>query len=104
MFCIIVIKCSQCDFSGEYTSNKFCELLDTLIKFVQILIKGMELLKKNGCILETTRFLLLSTSISFEFWGEIVLTMSMLSTNFHLLLYQVSLSKSCMVVFLIILP
>jgi len=67
----VVIKCFRCDLGGEYTSNKFCQMLaldgtihqtsciDTLEQ------NGVE--RKHRHIVETTRSLLLSAFVPNEF-------------------------------------
>ena len=68
----VVIKCLRCDFGGEYTSNKFYELLalDGTIhqtSCTDIPEQNRVAERKHRQIIETTRSLLLSTSISSEF-------------------------------------
>ncbi|KAI3746431.1 hypothetical protein L6452_08864 [Arctium lappa] len=73
-----VIKCFRCDLGGEYTSNKFCELLALDGTIYQTSCTYTP--KQNGVaerkhkhILETARSLLLSSSVPNQFWGEAVL-------------------------------
>ena len=75
----VVMKCFKCDLGGEYTSNKFCELLaldrvihQTLCKDTPEQNDVAEI--KHRHIVKTTRSLLLSTSVPSMFWGETVLT------------------------------
>ena len=75
----IVIKCFRYDFDGEYTSNKFCELLVLDETIHQTLCT--DTLEQNGVaerkyrhIIETTHSLILSAFVLNEFWGEVVLT------------------------------
>jgi transposase InsO family protein len=74
-----VIKCFRCDLGGEYTSNKFFQMLvlDGIIHQTSC----TDTLEQNGVaerkhrhIVETARSLLLSAFVSSEFWGEVVLT------------------------------
>ena len=74
-----VIKCFRYDLGGEYTSNKFCQLLalDGTIHQTSC----TDTLEQNGIaerkhrhIVETTRSLLLSAFVPSEFWGQVVLT------------------------------
>ena len=74
-----IIKCSRCDFYGEYTSNKFCELLalngtihQTSCTYTFEQNRVAE--RKHRHIVETTRSLLLSTFVLSEFWEENGLT------------------------------
>ena len=74
-----VIKCFRCDLGGEYTSNKFCELLALDGTCYQTSCTDTP--EQNGVaerkhrhILETARSLLLSSSVPNQFWGEAVLT------------------------------
>jgi len=74
----IVIKFFRCDLGGEYTSNKFCELLALNETIHQTSCTDTP--KQNGVtkrkhrhIVETTHSLLLFASIPIEFWGEVVL-------------------------------
>jgi len=75
----VVIKCFRCDLGGEYTSNKFCQLLALDGTIYQTSCTNTSeqngvAERKHGHIIETTHSLLLSTSIPSEFWGEGVLT------------------------------
>jgi hypothetical protein len=74
-----IIKCFRCDFSGEYISNKFYELLvlDGTIHQTSCI----DTPEQNGVtetkyrhIVKTARSLLLSASVPNMFWGEFVLT------------------------------
>jgi hypothetical protein len=74
----IVIKCFRCDLDGEYTSNKFCELVALNGTIHQTSCTDTP--KKNGVtkrkhrhIVETTHSLLLFAFILSDFWGEVVL-------------------------------
>jgi hypothetical protein len=74
-----IIKCFRCDFYGEYTSNKFCELLvlngtihQTSCTYTFEQNRVAE--RKHRHIVETTRSLLLSTFVLSEFWEENYLT------------------------------
>ena len=67
-----VIKCFRCDLGGEYTSNKFCQLLalDGTIYQTSCTDTSEQngvVERKHGHIIETTHSLLLSTSIPSEF-------------------------------------
>ncbi|XP_022859302.1 uncharacterized protein LOC111380069 [Olea europaea var. sylvestris] len=67
-----------CDLGGEYTSNKFCELLalDGTIhqtSYTDIPEQNSVAERKHRHIVETARSLLLSASVSSMFWGEAVL-------------------------------
>jgi len=75
----VVIKCFRCDLGGEYTSNKFCQLL--VLDGIIYQTSCIDTSEQNGVaerkhmhIIETTHSLLLSTSVPSEFWGEVVLT------------------------------
>jgi len=73
-----VIKYFRCDLGGEYTSNKFYQLLtlDGTIhqtSFMNILEQNSVAKRKYRHIVETTRSLLLSAFVPSEFWGEDVL-------------------------------
>jgi len=75
----VVIKCFMCDLGGEYTSNKFCQLLalDGTIHQTSCTDTPEQsgvAKTKHRHIVETTRSLLLSTFVPDEFWGEAVLT------------------------------
>jgi hypothetical protein len=70
-----VIKCFRCDLGGEYTSNKFCQLLvlDRTIHQTS----HTNTTEHNGIaetkhrhIVKTACSLLLSASVLNEFWGE----------------------------------
>jgi len=72
-----VIKCFRCDLGGEYTSNKFYQLLvlDGTIHETSC----TDTPEQNGVterkyrhIVETTHSLLLSAFVPSEFWGEVV--------------------------------
>ena len=74
-----VIKCFRCDLGGEYTSNKFFQLLALDGTIHQTSCKDTP--EQNGVaerkyrhIVETARSLLLSAFVPSEFWGEAVLT------------------------------
>jgi len=74
-----VIKCFRCDLGGEYTSNKFCQMLalDGTIhqnSCTNTLEQNSVAERKHRHIVETARSLLLSTFVPSEFWGEAVLT------------------------------
>jgi hypothetical protein len=74
-----IIKCFRCDLGGEYTSNKFCQLLalDGTIHQTSCTYtpEQNDVAKiKHRHIVETARSLLLSTFVPSEFWGEVVLT------------------------------
>jgi len=74
-----VIKCFRCDLGGEYTSNKFCQLLalDGTIHQTSCADtpeQNRVAERKQRHIVETARSLLLSASVPIEFWGEAVLT------------------------------
>ena len=74
-----VIKCFRCDRGGEYTSNKFRDLLALDGTVYQTSCTDTP--EQNGVaerkhrhIVETARSLLLSSSVPSQFWGEAVLT------------------------------
>jgi len=74
-----VIKCFSCDLGGEYTSNKFCQLLALDGTIHQISCTDTP--EQNGVaerkhrhIIETARSLLLSVFVPSEFWEEAVFT------------------------------
>jgi len=74
-----VIKCFRCDLGGEYTSNKFCQMLalDGTIhqnSCTNTLEQNSVAERKHRHIVETARSLLLSAFVPSEFWGEAVLT------------------------------
>ena len=74
-----VIKCFRCDMGGEYTSNKFCELLalDGTIHQTSCTDTPEQngvTERKHRHIVETARSLMLSSSVPSELWGEAVLT------------------------------
>ncbi|CAJ2675738.1 unnamed protein product [Trifolium pratense] len=74
-----VIKCFRCDLGGEYTSNKFSELLafDGTIHQTSCTDTPQQngvAERKHRHIVETARSLLLSASVPKEFWGEAILT------------------------------
>ena len=74
-----IIKCFRYDLGGEYTSNKFFELLalDGTIhqtSCTNILEQNDVAERKHRHIVETARSLLLSSSVPSVFWGEAVLT------------------------------
>ncbi|KAL5738844.1 hypothetical protein ACOSP7_031605 [Xanthoceras sorbifolium] len=74
-----VIKCFRCDLGGEYTSNKFCELLafDGTVHQSSCIDTPEQndiAERKHRHIVETAHSLLLSSSVPSEFWGEAVLT------------------------------
>lgn len=71
----VVIKCFRCDFGGEYTSNKFSELLDSDDNIHQSSCtdtpqQNNVAERKHRHIIETARSLLLSASVPSKFWGE----------------------------------
>ena len=75
----VVIKCFRCDLGGEYTSNKFFQLLALYGTIHQTSCTDTP--KQNGVaerkhrhIIETVRSLLLSVFVPSEFWGEAILT------------------------------
>jgi len=75
----VVIKCFRCDLGGEYTSNKFCQLLalDGTIhqtSYTDTPEQNGVAERKHRHIVETARSLLLSAFVPSEFWGEAVLT------------------------------
>jgi hypothetical protein len=75
----VVIKCFRCDLGGEYTSNKFCQLLalDGTIHQTSCTDTPEQngvAKRKHRHIVETARSLLLSAFVPSEFWGEVVLT------------------------------
>ena len=70
----VVTKCFMCDLGGEYTSNKFLELL--ALDGTRQQTSCTNTSKQNGVakrkhrhIVETARYLLLSAYIPIEFWG-----------------------------------
>jgi hypothetical protein len=74
-----LIKCFRCDLGGEYTSNKFCQLLalDGTIhqtSYTDTPEQNDVAERKHRHIVETAHSLLLSASVPSEFWGEVVLT------------------------------
>ncbi|TXG60844.1 hypothetical protein EZV62_012207 [Acer yangbiense] len=74
-----VIKCFRCDLGGEYTSNKFCELLALdgtthQTSYTNTPEQNGVAERKHRHIVETARSLLLSTYVPSAFWGEAVLT------------------------------
>ncbi|CAJ2639186.1 unnamed protein product [Trifolium pratense] len=74
-----VIKCFRCDQGGEYTSNKFSELLayDGTIHQTSCTDTPQQngvAERKHRHIVETARSLLLSASVPTEFWGEAIRT------------------------------
>ena len=105
-----VIKCFRCDMGGEYTSNKFCELLalDGTIHQTSCTDTPEQngvAERKHRHIVETARSLMLSSSVPSEFWGEAVLTAVRLIKTIHLLTLHVQvclLLKNCMAFLLII--
>ncbi|CAJ2637857.1 unnamed protein product [Trifolium pratense] len=73
------IKCFRSDLGGEYTSNKFSELLayDGTIHQTSCTDTPQQngiAERKHRHIVETARSLLLSASVPREFWGEAILT------------------------------
>ena len=75
----IVIKYFRCDLGGEYTSNKFLELLalDGTMQQTSCTDTPEQngfAERKHRYIVETARSLLLPASVPSEFWGEAVLT------------------------------
>jgi transposase InsO family protein len=75
----VVIKCFRCDLGGEYTSNKFFELLayDGTIHQTSCTDTPQQngvAERKHRHIVETARSLLLSALVPNEFWGEAILT------------------------------
>src|SRR4051812_13304481 len=78
-----VIKSFRCDMCGEYASNKFYELLalDGTIhqtSCTYTLEQNGVAERKHIYIFETARSLLLSSLVSSEFLGEVVLTVKRL--------------------------
>ncbi|CAJ2650750.1 unnamed protein product [Trifolium pratense] len=74
-----IIKCFRCDLGGEYTSNKFSELLayDGTIHQTSCTDTPQQngvAERKHRHIVETARSLLLSASVPSEFWGEAIRT------------------------------
>jgi len=74
----VVIKCFRCDLGGEYTSNKFSELLpyDGTIHKTSCTDTPQHngvAERKHRHIVEIARSLLLSASVSSEFWGSRVI-------------------------------
>ncbi|CAJ2641032.1 unnamed protein product [Trifolium pratense] len=74
-----VIKCFRCDQGGEYTSNKFSELLayDGTIHQTSCTDTPQQngvAERKHRHIVETARSLLLSAAVPSEFWGEAIRT------------------------------
>jgi len=74
-----VIKCFRCDLGGEYTSNKFCQLLalDGTINQTSYTYTPEQngvVERKHRHIVETARSLLLSAFSPSEFWEKVVLT------------------------------
>jgi hypothetical protein len=74
-----VIKYFRRDLDGEYTSNKFCQLLalDGTIHQMSCTDTSEQngvAERKHRHIVKTARSLLLSAFVLSEFWGEIVLT------------------------------
>jgi len=74
-----VIKCFRCDLGGEYTSNKFCQMLalDGTIHQTSCTDTSEQngvAERKHRHIVETACSLLLSAFVPSEFWGEVVLT------------------------------
>jgi len=74
-----MIKCFRCDLSGEYTFNKFYQLLTLDETIHQTLCTDTP--EQNGVaerkhrhIVETARSLLLSVFVPSESWGEAILT------------------------------
>lgn len=91
-----MIKCFRCDLGGEYTSNKFCQLLalDGTIHQTSCTDTPEQngvAERKHRHIVETARSLLLSAFVPSEFWGEAVLTAVSLIIQFHLLIVRVYL-------------
>jgi hypothetical protein len=75
----VVIKCFRCDLGGEYTSNKFCQLLalDGTINQTSCTDTPEQngvVERKHRHIVETARSLLLSAFSHSEFWEKVVLT------------------------------
>jgi len=73
-----LIKCFRCDLGGEYTSNKFCQMLalDGTIHQTSCTDTPEQngaAERKHRYIVKTTRSLLLSAFVPSEFWGEAVL-------------------------------
>jgi hypothetical protein len=74
-----VIKCFRCDLGGEYTSNKFCQLLALDGTIHQTLCTDTPeqndvAKRKHRHIIETACSLLLFASVPSKFWGEAILT------------------------------
>jgi len=81
-----VIKCFRCELDGEYTSNKFYQLLalDRTIHQTSCTDTPEQngvAERKHRHIVETARSLLLSTFVPSEFWEEAVLTALILITT-----------------------
>ena len=75
----VAIKCFKCDLGGEYTSNKFLELLslDGTMQQTSCISTPAQngvAKRKHRHIVEIAQSLLSSASIPSEFWGEVVLT------------------------------
>lgn len=75
----VVIKCFRCNLGGEYTSNKFSELLDFDSTIHQTSCTDTPqhngvAERKHHHIIESARSLLLSASVPSEFCGETVFT------------------------------
>ena len=68
-----VIKYFRCDLGGEYTSNKFCQLLALDGTIHQTSCTDGVAERKHRHIVKTARSLLLSTFVPSEFWVEVVL-------------------------------
>jgi hypothetical protein len=71
----VVIKCFRCDLGGEYTSNKFCQLLaldrtNHQTSHTDTTVHNGIAERKHRHIIETACSLLLSASVPNEFWGE----------------------------------
>lgn len=74
-----IIKCFRCDLDGEYTSNKFFQLLtlDVTIhqtSFTDTHEQNGVVERKHRHIIETARSLILFASIPSEFWKKVILT------------------------------
>ena len=74
-----VIKCFKCDLGGEYTFNKFYQLLalDGTIHQTSCIDTSEQNVvaeRKHRHIVEIAHSLLLSAFVPSEFWGEVVLT------------------------------
>ena len=74
-----VIKCFRCDLGGEYTSNKFCQLLAINGTIHQTSCtdtheQNRVVERKHRHIIETAHSFILFAYVPSEFWGKVVLT------------------------------